>query len=411
MALQLTLYRLVSYTSPLIYSIFGFFNSKVKKINRGRRSTYSDVSIWQKTISENDKIYWFHAASLGEFEQLIPVIRRLKQTSSTQIIVSFFSPSGYENAHDKYFDLKIYLPVDTVKSMQTLIQAIKPSKIIFCKYDIWPNFILEAAKLKIPLLLCGLEINESHFAIAKPYSLRASLLHRFSYLLTNTEDGARLLAKAGYPQALFTGSPKIEQAGTISNEDYENIQIKQFCDDHFIVIGGSAWEPEIHLLMKILSDYQDIKLIIAPHETDEPTIQSIHNKFGDLAIRLSQYSDTYIYKKVLIIDSIGKLKYLYRYSNIALIGGGFGPGIHNILEAAAYGIPIISGPNYLKFSEAIQLKKLNAFYPINAYDELKQIVNQYLSDENIVVKTKKVLGQYFKKNKFASAAIQKYIEE
>lgn len=404
------MYALFSFSAPLIYAIIGLFNPKVRKINAGRKNTMMRVEQWLKTLDGKEKIYWIHAASLGEFDQLLPVIRLLKDKRENRVIVSFFSPSGFENIKEDAIDLKFYLPADTPKKMGQLVSRINPRKIIFSKYDIWPNFIMSAIRNKIPLILTGLEINSNHFALRHPSSLRSNLLSEFQFLLTNTTEGADKLMAAGYAQAHFTGSPKIEQSGTIVSQPWSNEIIHKFCTGHFTVIGGSVWEPELQLLKQLSEELPDIKFIIAPHEPTQAMLQRIDGLFGDLAIRLSKISGADLEKSVLVIDTVGQLKFIYRYGDIALIGGGFGAGIHNILEAAAYGLAEIAGPAWEKFSEAHQLKAMEAFWPVNNYSEFHQVITMLKNDDHKRKTIHNSLSLFFNKNKFASADILKYIE-
>lgn len=403
------LYKLLSFCSPLIYYLVGFFNKKVKRINQGRKSSLLLYKEFVQKLAPEKDFYWFHAASLGEYLQALPVIKNLKENDcQLKCIASFFSPSGFEQANDPIIDLKFYLPADRYKIFRQFFAFRKPLAIIFIKYDLWPMMINSGADAQIPMFLISAESAPLKKYVLHPGSFFARLLRQMTGIATNTIETAAWLQHNGYQQAIYTGSAKIEQAASLPALEYKNQNLIDFIAGRQVLMGGSIWQNDLRLI-EMLQTPDDLCLILAPHEVNESKIAEIENAFPQQTIRLSEFHPG-IYK-VLIIDSIGLLSRIYRYADIALVGGGFGKGIHNILEPSAYGIPVISGPANNSFSEATQLQLLGSYFTVNNAQEFNELIEKLLYDPQLRSLIKNKLASFFKENTGAAAKISALIKD
>jgi 3-deoxy-D-manno-octulosonic-acid transferase len=372
--------------------IAAIFNPKAKLFINGRKSIWQHIA---SKINPNDHPIWFHFASLGEFEQGRPVLEAFKnQKPQQKIIVTFFSPSGYEIRKNYPLADVFYLPIDTRKNAERFIKLVNPQQAIFTKYEFWFHYFNELHKKQIPLyLISGIfRPNQTFF---KWYgSFYREILTYVSHFFVQNKESVDLLKSIGISQVSLSGDTRFDRV-------YENAQhpkklelIEQFCGDAKVFIAGSTWLPDEKLLVALAAKNQDWKFIIAPHEIGEAHIQEIEALFPE-AIKFSAFSSqlTQASAQILIIDNIGMLSSLYQYGKLAYIGGGFGAGIHNTLEAAAFGLPVIFGPKYDKFQEAKDLIAIDAAKSISSEDELK------IAFEN------------FKSNEKSSAAAKEYVEQ
>ena len=375
-----------------LLQIAALFNPKAKLFVNGRKD------IWQQLANKtnpNDQPIWFHFASLGEFEQGRPVLETLKTNKPEQkIIVTFFSPSGYEIRKNYALADVFYLPLDTPKNAERFISIVNPQQAIFTKYEFWFHYFNELNKSAIPLYLIS-GIFRPQQAFFKWYgSFYREILTYVSHFFVQNKESVTLLKSIGISQVSLSGDTRFDRV-------YENAQhpkklelIEQFCGDAKVFIAGSTWLPDEKLLVAITEKHPDWKFIIAPHEIGQAHIQEIEElfpkaiKFSILSSQISENTP-----QILIIDNIGMLSSLYQYGKLAYIGGGFGVGIHNTLEAAAFGLPVIFGPKYDKFQEAKDLIKIDAAKSISTESEL------LTAFEN------------FKANEEASAAAKKYVEQ
>ncbi|MES2447770.1 MAG: glycosyltransferase N-terminal domain-containing protein [Bacteroidota bacterium] len=375
-----------------LLQIAALFNPKAKLFVNGRKD------IWQQLASKtnpNDQPIWFHFASLGEFEQGRPVLETLKTNKPEQkIIVTFFSPSGYEIRKNYALADVFYLPLDTPKNAERFISIVNPQQAIFTKYEFWFHYFNELHKSAIPLYLIS-GIFRPQQAFFKWYGgFYREILTYVSHFFVQNKESVDLLKSIGISQVSLSGDTRFDRV-------YENAQhpkklelIEQFCGDAKVFIAGSTWLPDEKLLVAITEKHPDWKFIIAPHEIGQAHIQEIEELFPKaikFSILSSQFSENT--PQILIIDNIGMLSSLYQYGKLAYIGGGFGVGIHNTLEAAAFGLPVIFGPKYDKFQEAKDLIKIDAAKSISTESEL------LTAFEN------------FKANEEASAAAKKYVEQ
>ena len=365
--------------------IYSLFDSKAKLWVAGRKGIFNQLK--SKLNNKNEKIAWFHAASLGEFEQGRTVIEKFKvKYPDYKILLTFFSPSGYEiRKNYQNADYIFYLPIDTPANAKRFVEIVKPKVVFFIKYEFWFNYLNTLKDKDIPVyLISGIFRPSQHFF--KPYgNWFRKQLSCFTFFFVQNNTSKELLNKINYDNVLISGDTRFDRVSAIADQKKSFPLIEQFKgDDNKLILAGSTWEPDEDLIIESIKlDEPNIKYIIAPHETHNERIVKLKEKLGDSVVLFSQANENNIKDaKVIIIDGIGYLSHIYQYADIAIIGGGFGKGIHNILEAATFGVPIIFGPNYKKFTEAVELNSLGGAYAISNKNEFNERLNQLISDDN-----------------------------
>jgi 3-deoxy-D-manno-octulosonic-acid transferase len=369
-----------------------FFNKKAKLWITGRKN---------QPLTRVSESIWFHFASLGEFEQGRPVLERFKLLHpDSKIVITFFSPSGYEiRKNTPLADAVYYLPLDTARNARDFIDAIQPKMAIFTKYEYWYHFFNEMDNRKIPLYVISGIFRPKQIFFKWYGGLHRKMLGFVSWFFVQDERSKALLQQLGINTVTISGDTRFDRVWANAQQPKAIPAVDEFKNGRKIFIAGSTWPPDEKLIAALVSQYPGWKFIIAPHEISGEKINKLISllpvneaiKYSQLTTHNSQLA------KVLIIDNIGMLSSLYQYGNIAYIGGGFGAGIHNTLEAAAFGLPVIFGPNYSKFKEAKDLIALDAGFTISNEDELRQIAGKLINDE----------GFYLA----ASLQTQKYVEE
>ena len=397
-----------SLSIKIYYVLIAFaslFNKKAKLWIKGRKKIFKKIDVLKKV---NDKKIWFHSSSLGEFEQARPLIEKIKtQYPNYKIIVTFFSPSGYEfRKNYKFADYIFYLPIDSNRNAKKFIEALNPSITFFVKYDFWYFYIRELHKKQIPTYLVS-GIFRQNQIFFKPYGKAyAKILKNFTHLFVQNEKSTELLKSIEITNSTIAGDTRFDRVIEIADNSQENELIKKFVNDKFCIIAGSSWYEDEQLLSRFINEHPDVKMIIAPHVINENHIVNILQIIHVPVVRYSRAKLENVGEySVMIIDNIGMLAGLYKYGNLAYIGGGFGAGIHNIIEAAVYGMPVIFGTNYKKFQEALDLIELKAAYPIADYDELSHYLSMFIRDANFLKHVSEIAYNYVRKNKGATDKI------
>lgn len=328
---------------------------------------------------------WFHCASLGEFEQCRTIIEKIKTSNpEVSIILSFFSPSGYEIRKDyPHANLVTYLPIDTPQNAKRFISIIKPSLTVFIKYEFWLNYINALSKSNIPFILVSGIFRENQIFF-KPYGFSfRNTLKQFNHLFVQDKNSLKLLDKINVTNASIANDTRFDRVHEISKEVYKDEIIESFKNDTFLLIAGSTWDKDEDLLQELTLN-QNIKLIIVPHDVNEQRITSIQKRFTQ-AILYSEASKENVKRhNTLIINQTGILSKIYRFANITYVGGGFNNGIHNILEPAIYGLPVIFGKKYNKFKEAKDLIQSCGAYSIANKKELLLLIKKFNMSENLI---------------------------
>jgi len=364
--------------------------------------------------SQDSKIIWFHCSSLGEFEQGRPVIEKLKsQNPGLKFLLTFFSPSGYEIRKDyKGVDWVFYLPLDSKKNAKTFFDIVNLALAVFVKYDYWYYYLNECKKRKIPLLLIsGIFRKEQPFF--KWYgNLHRSMLNCFTHFFVQDKESLQLLQSINIKNATVAGDTRFDRVSEIA-ENFTPIEaIEKFCSGLPVLVAGSTWSEDEKLIKDATANFPDLKIIIAPHEIHKEHIDQLKSFFPDAVLysQLRVQSPEAIISDHLIIDNIGMLSKLYHYSTIAYVGGGFNKGIHNTIEAAVYGNPVLFGPNYKKFKEAIGLIENGGGICITSSNELSTILQKFISDKTALGLSGKNSFDFVKQNKGATEKILYYIE-
>ena len=394
------LYKAGIFIYWLLIRLFSVFNEKAKLFVQGRKNWEENLS---SKIDGKSKYIWFHCSSLGEFEQGRPVIEELKnQFPYYKIVLTFFSPSGYEiRKNYPLADVVAYLPIDSKRNAQTFLEIVNPEKAFFVKYEFWYFYISELKQKNIPLYIVSAIFRESQqFFKNTPWGLwYRKILFKVEHLFVQNEKSGELLESIELSNFTVTGDTRFDRVAAIAKVSKEIPIVEKFKGNSMLIIAGSTWRPDEELLAAFINQSEGIKFIIAAHEVSAANINRIHQLLKKPAISFSKVGEPEIRKyEVLIIDSVGLLSSLYRYGEIAYIGGGFGVGIHNILEAATFGLPVIFGPNYKKFKEAVDLASERGAFTISNAIELRQTLNTLIDDMNEREKASQICSNYVAKN-------------
>ena len=395
-----------------LYTLFIKFASlksiKAKAWIQGRQNIFKQI---QDQILPGSQHIWFHFASLGEFEQGRPVLEgmRLKYPKE-RILVTFFSPSGYEvRKNSPLADHIFYLPADTEENAERFIELINPSVAIFTKYEYWFHYFAKLKQREIPLYVISGIFRESQPFFRWYGGLHRKMLGCVTFFFVQNDESKRLLERLSINNVIVSGDTRFDRV-------YENAQhpkqlkaIEAFCGNNPVFIAGSSWLPDEKLISNLTNKYPEWKFIIAPHEIGETRIKEIEELFKG-NIRFSMLDESATSPQTLIIDNIGMLSSLYQYGNIAFIGGGFGAGIHNTLEAAAFGKPVIFGPKYHKFQEAKDLIQIGAAFSIKDENELN-IISEKLRNEDYRAESGRKARKYVEKNTGATETILLHISD
>ena len=356
----------------------------------------------KQAINNNENYIWFHCASLGEFEQGRPLIERYKKEyPNYKIVLSFFSPSGYEIRKDyQYADIVCYIPFDTKVNAKDFINIIKPKFAVFVKYEFWYYMLMELQKQEISSFLISGIFRQNQVFFRKIGKSYLQCIKSFSHLFLQDNASAELLAKYEIHGATVCGDTRIDRVVQIAAEEYNNLFLKEFSSNSKTIVCGSTWPEDEKYICQFINKSDDIRFIIAPHEINEQHLKNIESGINSSVCRLSQVENKNPSDyKVVLIDSIGILSKVYRYGDIAYVGGGFGKGIHNILEPAVYRMPIVFGPQYSSFKEAVDLINRKGAFKISGLIDLESIVNMLINDaelaENSRISTKQYISESF----------------
>lgn len=326
-------------------------NDKAKKWVTGRKEVWRKIGEWNR---EEKPVYWFHCASLGEFEQGRPLIEALKDKQDCQIVLTFFSPSGYEiRKNYSLANLVCYLPVDTQKNASRFFELVQPTAAFFIKYEFWANYILTANKQDVPIYSVAAVFRKKQLFFKWYGGFMRSVLQKFDQIFVQDSASKQLLSSINI-ESVLSGDTRYDRVMKNAKTVQSYPLIEKFIANQKVLVIGSSWEADENLISKAFAlDSFEGKIIIAPHEIGAERIAYVERVFVEQTVRYSQLdAETAKDSTVLIIDNIGMLMNVYQYADIAYVGGAFGSGLHNILEPACFGLPVIFGPNYKKFNEA-----------------------------------------------------------
>ncbi|GGA78023.1 3-deoxy-D-manno-octulosonic acid transferase [Flavobacterium palustre] len=404
---MLFLYNIIITLADFLLKIIALFNPKMKLFVAGRKTVFETLS---QKIKSSNKTIWFHAASLGEYEQGLPVIEKIKEKfPSHKIVLTFFSPSGYEvRKNNTVADATVYLPMDTKRNAQKFLKLVHPEMAFFIKYEYWPNYLNQLKKENTPTYLISGIFRDNQMFFKWYGQFYRNALNSFSYFFVQNEASKKLLVQLGKTNVAVSGDTRFDRVATILEKDNTLDFISEFKNDKLTIVIGSSWPKDEDLLIEYInSTSQNVKFIIAPHNIKAEQIQQLKSRITKKTVLFSEKENKNLAEfDVFIIDTIGILTKIYSYADIAYVGGGFGnPGVHNILEPATFGVPIVIGPNFSHFAEAMALVNLEGCISITKPNELKTIFNTLISDKTIRTEKGTICKDFVSKNKGATMAI------
>ncbi len=388
------------------------FNEKIKKGVVGRQNTFK---VLESHLNSSDKTLWFHCASLGEYEQGLPVFKELrKQYKAHKIVLSFFSPSGYEiRKNSPVADIIVYLPLDSKSLAKRFVNIVNPELTIFVKYDIWPNFLneLKRRQLRAILISAAFRRNQSYFKFYGTELKRA--LFTFEHIFTQNETSKALLQSINYNKVTVSGDTRFDRVFSQLELDNSLSFIETFKDNKPCIVAGSTWPEDENLLINYINtcNHDHVKFIIAPHNIKASQINNIQDKLNVESILYSKKNDKQLNNaRVFIIDTIGILSKIYSYADIAYVGGAMGhTGLHNTLEPAVFALPIIIGSNHKKFPEAKAMIDINGMFSVSNQKDFNTILNELIQNKEKRMSSGKNNGDYIKKNRGAVIQILDYL--
>ncbi len=388
----------------LLASLSG--NAKAKSWIKGRRSVLNSI---KKSLADGEKRIWVHASSLGEFEQGRPVIELIKNTyPEYKIFLTFFSPSGYEvRKNYRFADYIFYLPMDGPNNARRFTELVNPEKVIFIKYEYWYYYLSAIHKKNIPVYICSAIFRKDQLFFKWYGRWYKNILSNFTLLFVQNDLSGKLLNNIGITNVIVTGDTRFDRVLAIASKAQKYEEINLFRHNKRCIVIGSSWEPDEQLIINYINETDiSVKYIIAPHEINTSHIEHIENQLNKKSVRYSvwkqEQSGEY---DVLIIDNVGMLSSVYQYGLLAYIGGGFGKGIHNILEAAVWGIPVLFGPNHGKFREALELIEIGGAFAIYDYNGLKTKFDYFINNTLMSNESGTIASDYIKGNTGATEKI------
>ncbi len=410
---MLFLYSIVTQIVQFLLPLFGFFSPKMKLFIDGRKTVFGTL---EQKINSSDKTIWFHAASLGEYEQGLPVMEKIKEKfPNHKIVVTFFSPSGYEvRKNNTIADATVYLPLDTKSNAKRFLKLIHPEMVFFIKYEFWPNYLNELKKSNVTTYLISGIFRENQ-AFFKWYGgFYRKALKTFDYFFVQNESSKKLLQSLGFQNVKISGDTRFDRVVAILERDNSLDFIANFKDNKTTIVIGSSWPKDEELLINYINQSsEDIKFIIAPHNIKEAQISNLKTQITKKTVLFSEKNNLDLSNfNVFIIDTVGILTKIYSYADIAYVGGGFGnPGVHNLLEPATFGIPIIVGPNYSHFAEAIALVHQEGCVSVKNQNELNEAFDNLISNEDIRHEKGHICETFVQMNKGATQTIMSRIQQ
>ena len=408
------MYNLGIYLYLIGVAITSLFNEKVRKMWRGERNA---IRVLKEKVDPKAQYVWFHAASLGEFEQGRPLMEQLRREHPDyKILLTFFSPSGYEvRKNYEGADIICYLPLDTITNARRFLRTIRPVMAFFIKYEFWYNYLHILKHRNVPVYSVSSIFRPKQIFFRWYGRQYAHVLKCFSHFFVQNEISKKLLAKIGITDVSIVGDTRFDRVLQIKGAAKQLPVVENFCQQSKIFIAGSSWQPDEDIFIPYFNTRKDWKMIIAPHVIGEDHLRQIMSKLeGRQVIRyteavansqLSTLSSQLKEADVLIIDCFGLLSSIYRYATVTYVGGGFGVGIHNTLEAAVWGAPVIFGPNNQRFQEAQGLKACGGGIEIQDADDFNQVMQRFIDDPQSLEQASKEAGEFVKQRAGATDRI------
>ena len=404
------LYQLGIQTATILLPISKHFSSKMKLFVDGRTHSFA---ILKKNLIPDQKYIWVHVASLGEYEQGLPIMEAFKKEHPEyKIVLTFFSPSGYEiRKNNKIADVTLYLPLDTQSNVTHFLDLIQPKMVFFIKYEFWPNYLNELKNRNIPTYLVSGIFRENQLFFKSYGGFYREALKAFDHLFVQNETSKSLLSTIGFSNVTVHGDTRFDRVAEIVERAQPLAYIEKFKNNTTTIVIGSSWMDDEEVYLPYINSSENIKFIIAPHNIKEEEISRLISKINKQVVRFSSYNEKDLANAdVFVIDTIGILTQIYAYADIAYVGGAFKTGLHNILEPATYGTPVVIGPKYEKFQEAKDLVALGSCLVVNNTEELSTTFNRLITD----IDYRKELGSknrdFILQNKNTTKVVMDFIE-
>jgi len=402
----------VSVLYTLAIRAFGLLAWVAARFKRTARLWVEGRRHWHRRlvadIKEREDLVWFHAASLGEFEQGRPIIERVREAyPGHPILLTFFSPSGYDVRKDyDGADHVHYLPLDTPENAKKFLESAQPKLAVFIRYEYWYNFLRAMFRRDIPVVMASAIFRKGQ-VFFKPYGgWSRETLRGISHFFVQNQESLELLDTIGIRNKTLSGDTRFDRVWDAAQEKREFPLVERFIADKLCLMAGSTWPFDDQLLKEIVSAFPDLKFVIVPHHVDEANIRRITDLFEGQAALYSRGGDQDLAaKQVLVVDTIGMLTHLYRLADLAYVGDGFGAGIHSILEPAAFGMPIFFGPNYQNFQEAVDLVERKGVFAVGDQEELTQVIRRFADDERARREVGQVCRDYIEEKRGATDSV------
>lgn len=409
------MYNILLYIYEFGIFVATFFSAKVKKMWRGERETFK---ILKEKVDPEAQYAWFHAASLGEFEQGRPIIEEYRRVfPKRKILLTFFSPSGYE-VRKNYdgADIVCYLPIDTPTNALRFLRAVRPVEAFFIKYEFWYNYLHILRHRGIPVYSIS-SIFRKEQVFFKWYGFQyRHVLRCFTHFFVQNEESKRLLGTLGIDNVMVTGDTRFDRVMQIAKESKSIPVVREFKNGKKVFVAGSSWLPDEQIFLSYFAQHPDWKVIIAPHVIGESHLEQIISLLeGRKVVRYTQIEAddavTLGEAEVLIIDCFGLLSSIYKYGDVAYVGGGFGVGIHNLPEAAVWNLPVIFGPNHQKFQEANELKACGGGIVIEGKEDFHRVMDAFMASEDEMKRAADAAGHYVSSHSGATEKLLKLLRE
>ena len=406
------IYNIITILASFLLKIVALINPKIKLFVVGRKSVFETLA---NKIKSNDKTIWFHAASLGEYEQGLPVIEKIKiKYPDHKVVLTFFSPSGFEvRKNNNLVDATVYLPLDTKSNAKKFLEIVHPEMVFFIKYEFWPNYLNELKLLNTKTYLISGIFRENQVFFKWYGGFYKNALNSFEYFFVQNESSKKLLQSIGFNNVKVSGDTRFDRVASILERDNSLNFIVQFINKSITIVIGSSWPTDESLIVNYINQSRNkVKFIIAPHNIKQEQIENLKSLISKKTILFSEKENQDLSNfDVFIIDTIGILTKIYSYADIAYVGGGFGkPGVHNILEPATFGLPIVIGPNFSHFAEATALVNLEGCLPISNQSELNETFDNLISNEDIRHETGHICSTFVQMNKGATDIVINHLQ-
>ena len=403
------LYQIGIQLAAFLLPFSRFFSTKMRLFVAGRKQSFN---ILEQKIDSSQKYIWFHVASLGEYEQGLPVMEALKkQYPEYKIVLTFFSPSGFEiRKNNKIADITIYLPLDTKQNVKRFLDLVQPKMVFFIKYEFWPNYLNELKKRHIPTYLVSGIFRENQLFFKGYGGFYRKALQAFTHFFVQNDTSKVLLQSIGFKNVTVHGDTRFDRVAQIVAHVQPLEFMERFKNNSKTIVIGSSWIDDETVYLPYLNESENVKFVIAPHNIKEEEINRLIAKINKKVVRYTSYKlEDLASADVFMIDTIGILTQIYAYADVAYVGGGFKTGLHNILEPATYGVPVVIGPKYEKFQEAKDLIALGSCLVVNDTEELNNTLNRLMIDDQFRTELGNKNQDFVLKNKNATQVVIDFI--